>query len=465
MVSDSPARFDRAAIDDALDRASTTRHLVLESNVLPHVGSLIRQHLPGRTVLLICDEMTRSIAAETVRASIIASGISLAPDIVLTGMPQVAPDLANVAIIRRGIEAITSPVLPIAVGSGTINDLTKRAAHECAVPYAVIATAASMDGYTASGAALIADGVKQTFACAAPVLVIADRDILATAPSAMTASGYGDLLGKLTAGADWLIADALEIEPIVPTIWKSVQVPLRGLLDRPERYASGDANAIEDLFLALANSGLAIQATGSSRPASGSEHQFSHYWEMQGLEIAGRPVSHGFKVGIGSIVAATLYERLLERDLTTIDVPEVVHRRPSWSDLEATITSMHSRPAIRQKALDEMRLKYVSDDALATRLQLVRSSWVTLSDTLRHHLMPAHDIAQMLNAAGAPSHPADIGLTLDQIRLSYYAASHIRRRYTVFDLVHDLGLFDELLEELFNASGYWLTSVAISGGS
>ncbi len=97
----------------------------------------------------------------------------------------------------------------MAVGSGSLNDIVKRAAHEAGRPYLSVATAASMDGYTAFGAAITKDGYKQTMTCPAPRAVLADLEVLAGAPPAMTASGYGDLLGKVTAGADWLVADAL----------------------------------------------------------------------------------------------------------------------------------------------------------------------------------------------------------------------------------------------------------------
>src|SRR4029077_17844815 len=104
--------------------------------------------------------------------------------------------------------------IPIAVGSGTINDLTKLAAHHAGRSYLCVATAASMDGYTAFGASITYQGSKQTFDCPAPAAVIADLDIICAAPGDMNAWGYADLLAKVTAGADWLLADALGIEPI-----------------------------------------------------------------------------------------------------------------------------------------------------------------------------------------------------------------------------------------------------------
>jgi glycerol-1-phosphate dehydrogenase [NAD(P)+] len=455
-------QLDRAAIDLALAQASTTRVLVLESQALRRVGPLVGEHAPGTRAVLVYDDTTWEIAGRAVRASLDAAGVAVADEIRLTGSPQVTPDLQQVGLIRQVLEAAGEATLPLAIGSGTINDLTKRGAFEVGLPYAVVATAASMDGYTASGAALIADGVKQTFACDAPVMVIADREVIAQAPPPMTASGYGDLLGKMTAGADWLVADALGIEPIDRDAWASVQGPLRGLLARPERYASGDAGAIEQLFLALAGSGLAIQATGSSRPASGSEHQFSHFWEMRGLEIGGIPVSHGFKVGIGSVVAAALYERLLRRDLSAIDVESLVAGRTPWPRIAAEVESLHPPGAIRDKALEEMEAKYVSDAALAERLARLREGWSRLRSDLERQLLPPGEIAAMLAAAGCPATPAQIGLDAEQARLSYRAAMQIRRRYTVYDLAQDVRLLDELVDELFRSDGYWAS--AMRGG-
>ena len=446
---------DRTAIDQALAQASTTRVLILESGVHHRIGELVRRYAPELPVVLVADETTWELAGRDVMQSLENAGVTVAADVVFEEPRMVTPDLKNVGVIRAALNIVDGLVLPIAIGSGTINDLTKRAAHEAGLAYAVVATAASMDGYTASGAALIADGVKQTFACAAPFMVIADRDVIAQAPRAMTAAGYGDLLGKITAGADWLIADALGIEPIQPNVWSAVQGPLRDILSKPERYASGDATAIERLFLALAGSGLAIQTSGSSRPASGSEHQFSHYWEMRGLELDGIPVSHGFKVGIGSIVSAALFERLMKRDISTIDVNSLVRNRATWSALESTVRAAHDIPAIRDKALHEMRAKYVPDAVLRARLIRLRDGWTKLRDALSDQLIPASEIATMLAAAGAPSSPAEIGLNLNQLRASYEAATHIRRRYTVFDLVFDLGIFDELVGELFGAGGNW----------
>ena len=118
----------------------------------------------------------------------------------------------------------THDAIPIAVGSGTINDVTKLAAHHCDRQYMSVATAASMDGYTAYGSSITYQDFKQTFFCPAPKAVIVDLDVIAAAPKGMNASGYADLLAKIPAGADWILADALEIEAITQPAWSIVQI-------------------------------------------------------------------------------------------------------------------------------------------------------------------------------------------------------------------------------------------------
>ncbi len=105
----------------------------------------------------------------------------------------------------------THAAIAVAVGSGTINDLTKLASHRVERRYLCVATAASMDGYTAYGASVTYQGAKQTFFCPAPVAVVADLDVICAAPGEMNAWGYADLMAKFPAGADWIVADALGV--------------------------------------------------------------------------------------------------------------------------------------------------------------------------------------------------------------------------------------------------------------
>jgi glycerol-1-phosphate dehydrogenase [NAD(P)+] len=439
-------------IRSALQAASDTRNVLIGAGVLGSVADVVGRSVGDQTVVVVADETTWPIAGKKVQQHIDAAGRPTAAPYLFP--PDAYAEYGNVETLR---EALRFPdAVPVAVGSGTLNDLVKRAAHELGRPYLTVATAASMDGYTAFGASLAKDGYKQTMACPAPRALVADLNVLTRAPARMTASGYGDLLGKVTAGADWLVADALGVEPVDPTVWSLVQDPLPRAIRRPAELAAGDPGAMADLIEGLVMSGLAMQAHASSRPASGAEHQFSHLWEMEGLGTDLRPpLSHGFKVGIGSIAVAALYERLVDRDLATLDVEASCAAWPTLDQVVEAVTAAHTTPGLTHAAVTETLAKHVDRDQLARRLELLRERWPALRERLLGQLLPAEGLAAMLKTAGCPTRPAEIGLTASAFRDTYHRARMIRRRYTVLDLAAETGLLDQCVDELFAPGGFW----------
>ena len=361
----------------------------------------------------------------------------------------------------------SSSLVPVAVGSGTINDLVKRASEEVGVRYMVVGTAASMDGYTSYGASITKDGMKQTLPCRAPLGALVDSQVSAEAPQAMTASGYADLLAKIPAGADWMLADAIATalpemekhgcERIHPLAWKCVQGPLRASLANPAGVATGDEGEIRKLSEGLIMSAFAMQASGTSRPASGTEHQVSHYWDMEDLCYEGKPVSHGFKVGIGTLVSTATLEFLLEQDLTKLDVEATVAKWPkTFADLAATFLSVYGdRPDHIKRAESEMAKKYSTPDELRRELAFVKSAWPELSKTLKAQIMPFGEVQACLKAVGAPYEPEMIGVSRAKFRETYRGVPYLRARYFSLDLVSRLGLTDALLDRLFGPGGIW----------
>ncbi len=321
-----------------------------------------------------------------------------------------------------------------------------------------MATAASVDGYTSFGASITKDGFKQTLTCRAPRAVVADLDALTAAPAIMTASGYGDLLGKVPAGADWIVADELGVDPIDPHVWDLVQGPLRAATARPAELAAGDRDAMLALVEGLMMSGLAMQVSGSSRPASGAEHYFSHLWELEGLAhgVDGGPVpEHGLKVGFGSIAIAAFYERLLQRDLGEIDVDARRAAWPSWDEMEQAVRATHKTPGLDTAAVEQSRAKHIDADQLAERLTLVGEAWPALRERIERQLLSADQLRDQLRAAGAPTSPAELGLRLEDLKSTYTRARMIRSRYTALDLAYEAGILEEIVEELFAPGGYW----------
>lgn len=450
-------------IDAILRDTSDTRFVVIEGGTLARVDQIFVQAFSDQPAVVVCDDNTFAVAGRAVHERLSAAGRAPIAPIVFPGTPPLYADFANVQSLETRLRAIDAT--PVVVGSGTLNDITKLAAHRAGRQYMCVGTAASMDGYTAFGAAITKDGFKQTMACPAPRAVLADLDVLVRAPSHMNATGYGDLLGKVTAGADWLLADALGVEPIDTRAWSLVQDSLRQWTGAPQRLRAGDPQTIEYLFEGLIMAGIAMQISASSRPASGSEHRFSHLWEMQALGHGHPAIPHGFKVGIGTIAAAALYEQVLARDLTQIDVEARCRTWPSREEIELMVLRGHDIPQLAKNAVDETLAKYITPEQLRERLLLIRQRWPTIRARLADQLMPAAHLRDQLAAAGCPTDPADIGLTFVQLRESYWLARTIRSRYTVLDLVYETGILDACVAQLFAPGGFWAQQAGNSAAS
>ncbi|MFN8523685.1 MAG: sn-glycerol-1-phosphate dehydrogenase [Chloroflexota bacterium] len=425
----------------ALSEASDTVSVLVACGALASVGEVFRHCFAGHRARVVADATTWGVAGSAIQSQLGAAALS---PLILGGEAPLHADFDRVLEIERQLTG----EIPIAVGSGTVNDLVKLAADRAGAPYMVAATAASMDGYAAYGAAITRDGVKQTMACAAPRAVVADLDVLAAAPSYLTSWGYGDLIGKVTAGADWLVARAVGAEEWSDAAWLTVQRPLRRTLADPHLTMDGDVVAVERLVTGLVRSGLAMQVMQSSRPASGSEHQLSHLWEMDGHTVAGQSPSHGHKVAVGTVIVSALYEHLLARDLSGVDVERLCERLESPNSVATRVRGSFPAGPRADAAVAESLAKHPESDLLRKRLELLSRRWPRLKGRLLDQLMPVAELRALLRTAACPSTPGDIGIPLDQVAESVRRARQIRRRYTVLDLAAETGLLDELLDEV-----------------
>jgi glycerol-1-phosphate dehydrogenase [NAD(P)+] len=451
-------------IDAALREATDTRDVNIEAGALASVPDIFRENFGEAPAVVVADGNTFEVAGEEVQRRLEEVGHTTIEPYVFPVEPPLYAEYSNIEKLRDSLRE--HEAIPVAVGSGTLNDIVKRSSHECERPYMCVGTAASMDGYTAFGASIEKDGLKQTLFCPAPRAVVADLEILQQAPENMTASGYADLLGKVTSGADWLVADALEVEKIDATGWSLVQDHLREWTDSPAGLRAGAQQSTEHLVEGLIMSGLGMQSYQSSRTASGAEHQFSHLWEMEGLgKDADPPLSHGFKVGVGSVAIAALYELILEHDLDDLDIEALRDSWPTREEMERSVREQHTSPELEEGAVEQTLAKYIGADELARRLKLLREVWPELREKVREQLMPAARIKEMLEAAGCPTTPVEIGLGWEDFEKTYARAQTIRKRYTVLDLASETGLLDECVAELFAPEGFWGRAAASQAGT
>ena len=438
-----------ASIEEALKSATDTKACVIGPGAAEDAGAMFRELFPAaRRAIVVHDPRTRAVAGECVAARLAASGVEVAEYVIAPGGEDFHATYEKVEEVREKLRE-AGDAAPVAVGSGTVNDLVKRASDELGGRYMVVGTAASMDGYTAYGAAITKDGMKQTLSCRAPLGCIVDSAVAARAPVEMTASGYADLMAKIPAGADWILADAIGSERIHPLAWDLVQASLKDALANPAGAASGDEREVRKLCEGLVMSGFAMQAMGSSRPASGTEHQVSHYWDMENLSYNGKVVSHGFKVGIGTLASTAVLEFLLALDFAHLDVERVVANWPaSFDEVKATFPAIFgAREAHIRRAEEEYSKKFPSRGLLRERLELLKTAWPDLSVRIRSQILPFAEVREKLRLACAPTRLDEIGITPERFRETFRGVPYMRARYFGLDLALELGLMDEVVEK------------------
>lgn len=442
-------------IQQAVTTATQTRAIAFGEDALAATGELFAEQFPGSQVLVVADENTFAVAGEPVVASLRDAGVEFAePPFIFPGTPTLYSSYENVEVVREHLRPLADTVV-CSIAAGTLNDIAKLASFELDRPYLNVCTAASVDGYASFGASISMDGFKINRDCNAPVAVVADIDVMAAAPARLTATGYGDLIEKVPAGADWILADELGIEPIEPYVWGLVQGTLRDALARPDLIARGDRAEIAKLAEANIMSGLSMQAMESSRPASGAGHQFSHVWEMEGHGLDWEPpLSHGFKVGIGTIASCAIWEATLALSLDDLDVDAVVAAAPSTEELARRCRQL-LQPRIADASLPQILAKHLTGDDLRARIELIVRRWPEIRRRCAPQLLAPQEVMDRLRAVGAPHHPSLIGMDWERFRMSHFKVPLIRSRYTVLDVLTDLGVFEDIVEGLFAPDGFW----------
>ena len=432
----------------AVARSKAIGDILVERDALRQIAKQYMRFHGRKPALIIADDNTWRAAGSRAESELRRAGLEVQSHI-LPAVPRPKPsvDLGNsLAGLMDG-----NDFAPVAVGSGVINDLVKYAAHRRDRSYSCVATAASMDGYSSAGSPLSDQGFKMTIQCRPPVAILADLDVIAAAPKQMAGWGYGDMAGKIAAGGDWLLADALGIEPLDDVAWPLVQDNLRAWLAAPDAVAGGDPAALSDLFIGLTTVGLAMEFHGSSRPASGADHQIAHIWEMEHLSHDGEVVAHGACVAIGTLTALALYDWLLRRDFSDQDVDRALAAALTMDEKRRAIQAHFGEGQIAARAVEETEAKHVEGEALEARLHRLVACWPDLRRRLIDHLIPRNEMRDLLARAGAPVDSTRIGVSREHLSATTLAAGFLRSRYTVLDTLAEFGLLHQAVDEIFAA--------------
>lgn len=279
-------------------------HVIIGPDAIQSLGSICNNY---QNILLVSDQNTYRVCGEKV-AELLDTKI-IASMMFETGDEPLIPNEAAMEAIHK---KITDDVdLIMGVGSGVINDLCKIVSFEHKLPYYIVATAPSMDGYASVGSALILKGMKVTLNAAVPKAIIADTKVLKDAPMEMLQAGYGDIIGKYSCLNDWKLSALLNDEYFCQKVYDITYETADKVKNLVQGVVNRDEEAIGALMEALVVVGIAMAYVGNSRPASGSEHHFSHYFEITGI-LTGKPyLPHGIDVAYSAILTAKLREEIL----------------------------------------------------------------------------------------------------------------------------------------------------------
>ncbi len=191
----------------------------------------------------------------------------------------------------------------IGIGGGKVLDVAKVVASELGVPFISIPTVASHDGIASPVASFKENGKAVSILVDPPTAVLADLTILRHSPIRLLRSGYGDLISNVVAVKDWKLARDKIGEDFNEVAASMAMMPANFMLMCAEKLDL--RNHLEMLVRGLILSGVAISLVKSSRPASGSEHKFSHALDILGYGNG----THGEQVALGTIIMEYLHEK------------------------------------------------------------------------------------------------------------------------------------------------------------
>lgn len=404
--------------------------IIIDSGAIKQLPDILKRpnYEDKKSLVMICDENTYEAAGKQVEA-------------IVPGLKKIVLDSENlhanehgVEAAKKGLDQIGEVDLMIAVGSGTIHDITRYHAYEMKIPFFSVPTAASVDGFVSTVAAMTWHGFKKSFTAVSPIVVIADTDIFKKAPLRLTASGVSDLLGKYTALADWKITHLLTGEYICDEICNMEYEALDRLRDSLDGLTTGDTKAYEDLMYGLLLSGLAMQMTGNSRPASGAEHHMSHLWEM---EVINDYIDfyHGEKVGVGLVLASKIYHEAAKK-MRTSDF-KVKDAMPLEEEL---IKEKFSKPGMFDTIMEE-NTPNLLEEIDSKKLIECKNEIAEIID----QIPTAEELIAMIDKVEGVKSLEDLGFNQSYQAQTANLSPYVRARITFMRLLKFYDFYEEVL--------------------
>ena len=373
----------------------------------------------NRNILVVADENTFAAAGAATLDALAGKQIQ---QVIFSGKEILVPNENAIEAVQAQLSGVD---MIVGIGSGVIQDLCKYISFYNHVPYCIVATAPSMDGYASNGAAMITGGMKVTYPAGLPVAILADTAVLANAPMDMLQAGYGDIIGKFSALNDWKLSHCVNGEYFCDYIYDLTYQQIQQTLLLAEGVQKRSEESVKTLMEALVIIGILMSFAGSSRPASGSEHHFSHFFEITGIITGTDYFPHGIDVAYSTVITAAIREKLLQSPF-----PKNASR-PTAQQREAAIRSIYREVADGCIALQEKTGNY-TNDRIPVYLQKEQELRAILSE------MPtAAEIERMLSLVNLDMKEFYALYGEEKIENAILYAKDLKDRYTVLWINYD----------------------------
>jgi len=400
--------------------------VAVERDAIRHLTDLCASY---KAILLVADENTYAAAGKQTEKYLEGKQVDR---VIFPGNTVLIP---NEDAIEKVQKVLPGHDLIVGIGSGVIQDLCKYVAFFGDLPYYVVATAPSMDGYASTGAAMITGGMKVTYNARVPAAILADTAVLKDAPFDMIQAGYGDIVGKYSALNDWKLSQAVNGEYLCPAIYDMTMDALKQTLQLAQALVNREEEGVKVLMEALVLVGIAMSFAGSSRPASGSEHHFSHFFEITGIVNDEPYFPHGIDVAYSTVLTAKLRDAILAKPF-----PKARYAQPK-AEYESEMKRVYGPVAEGCMALQE-KVGFYAKPLMPIYLEKEAELRNILAE------MPkASEIEAMLGAVGMNMDEFYKLYSQDKLKDAVRYAKDLKDRYTVLWLYNDL-FGGEVLEDL-----------------
>ena len=397
-----------------------TEVVEIGSGITPRTGKILADAGFPKKVLLVTDENALGVSTGLLE-SLAAEGFAVTkliyPDMRYARMEQV-----------REIEALCGSVDGmISVGTGSVNDVCRVAAHTQNKKFCIFATAPSMDGFASDTSPILVNNFKATVQAEQPSVIIADTKILAKAPLELKAAGFGDIIAKYIGITDWKVSHLVTGEHYCEAVANITMQGVKRVVSLADKVCGEDEEAVAGIMEGLILTGLAMKLAGCSRPASGAEHMISHFWECHKLTRGLWPEFHGKKVGVATVLVNRIYHNLADR----VESINPVSDQTDWSTVEAAFD-----PSLIED-VKRLNTPTVTDEIDPVRL---KESWPEIRRIIREELPTDEQMLRMMQTAGAVTEPEEVHVDPELLERGIRYHAYMRHRVYLTRLLPMMGL-------------------------